>query len=146
MCRSEGSRRIAGCRIKLHAWLEHARAGDEACFNAYLGARFAEKAALRDRRDCRTSNPRSEPRWELAVFPRSALGYDASTSLAPLRNLAAWLALLVMLAARRALDEASGRRTEPTMALKKRPRRPPPRFRTIQVCPKDRLTLPPAGS
>ena len=34
MYRSEGSRRIAGCRVKLHAWLEHARAWDEACFKA----------------------------------------------------------------------------------------------------------------
>jgi hypothetical protein len=31
-----------------------------------------------------------------------------------------------------------------TLARKGNPR--PPQFRTIQVCPKDRLTLPPAGS
>jgi hypothetical protein len=33
------------------------------------------------------------------------------------------------------------------MLASQRTRQPqPPRFRTIQVCPKDRLTLPPAGS
>ena len=29
---SEGSRRIARCRIELYAWLKHARAWDEVCF------------------------------------------------------------------------------------------------------------------